>query len=53
MLKFEQFKSACEGKAVDEVSRLGSVLTEDQSASLSASVRVRYDHLTEVSTSVH
>jgi len=53
MLRFEQLKSACKGQAVDEVNRPGSVLTEDQSASLPASVRVRYDHFTEVPTCVH
>ena len=53
MLRFEQLKSVCKGQAVDDVNRLGSVLTEDQSASLSASVRVRYDHLTEVPTCFH
>ena len=40
------------GQAVDEMNRLGPVVTEDQSASLSASVRVRYGRLTEVSTCV-
>ena len=29
MLRFKQLKSACEGKTVDEVNRLGSVLTEE------------------------
>ena len=37
------------GQAVDEMNRLGPVVTEDQSASLSASVSVRYGRLTEVS----
>ena len=40
------------GQAVGEVNRLGPVVTEDQSAPLSAYVRVRYGRLTEVSTCV-
>ena len=36
-------------QVVDETNRLGPVVTEDQSASLSASVSVRYGRLTEVS----
>ena len=35
------------------MNRLGPVVTEDQSASLPASVRVRYGRLTEVSKCVH
>lgn len=49
MLRFEQLQSVSVGLTVDEVNRLGPVLTEDQSASLSASVRVRYGQLTGVS----
>ena len=41
------------GQAVDEMNRQGPVITEGQSASLSASVRVRYGRLTEVSKCVH
>ena len=52
MLIFEQLNTACVGQAVDEMNRLVSVVTEDQSASLPASVRVRYGRLTEVSTCV-
>ena len=49
MLRFEQLLVACVGQTSDEVNRLGPVLTEDQSASLSASVRLRYGRLTGVS----
>ena len=48
MLRFEQLSSVCVGQAVDEINRLGPVVTEDQSASLPASVRARYGRLTEV-----
>jgi len=49
MLRFEQLQSVSVGQTVDEVNRLGPVLTEDQSATLPASVRVRYGRLTGVS----
>ena len=52
MLNFEQLNKCLMGQAVDEMNRLGPVSTEDQSASLSASVSVRYGRLTEVSTCV-
>ena len=52
MLRFEQLSSVCVGQAVDEINRLGPVVTEDQSASLPASVSVRYGRLTEVSKCV-
>ena len=42
MLTFEQLSSVCVGQAADVMNRLGPVITEDQSASLPASVRVRY-----------
>ena len=53
MHRFDQPKSVCVGQAVDEMSRLGPVATEDQSASLPASVRVGYGRLTEVTKFVH
>ena len=53
MLRFEQLSSVCVGQAVDVMNRLGPVATGDLSASLSASVRVRYGRLTEVSKCVH
>ena len=52
MLRFEQPSSVCVGQVVGEIDRLGLVVTEGQSASLPASVRVRYGRLTEVSTCV-
>ena len=52
MPRFGKLNSAFVVQAVGEVNRLGPVVTEDRSASLSASVRVRYGRLTEVSTCV-
>ena len=52
MLRFEPLNTACVGQVVNELNRLVSVVREDQSASLSASVRVRHGRLTEVSTCV-
>jgi len=53
LLGHEQLQSVCVGQKGDEVGHLGPVLTEDQSAALSASVRVRYGRLTEMSKCAH